>query len=264
MKTASRFAAAACLCAATSAFAAIDTGLVEYWDLDGDYDAAVDASHVGTLTTTGTGSGTFVAGKFGSAIDLESSSGNHAYIVVGGDESDFDFTGGDMSISLWYTTESLYTAWQALIAKGESSNWRLHRSDNDASQINFAGPGDFSGDGELEQQDGSWHHIVLTHEHNTASRMYVDGSLVATNNSATSIGNNNNAVMIGNNPQQTGRSWDGMLDDVALWDRALTLQEVEAIYNSGDGASIASLVPEPSSLALLGLGGLLVARRRRG
>ncbi|MDC0568964.1 hypothetical protein OAP01_13125, partial [Akkermansiaceae bacterium] len=99
--------------------AAIVDGLVEYWDLDGDYNAGVDASHAGTLVTTGNGSGTFVTGKFGSAIDLANSGGNQAYITVGGDENDMDFADGNMSFSAWYTTESLYTSWQTLAGKGE-------------------------------------------------------------------------------------------------------------------------------------------------
>ena len=263
MKPTRCLVAAMTLFIGTTTFAQIGTGLVEYWDLDGDYDAAVDPTHAGTLTTTGTGSGTFVLGKFGSAIDLESSSGNHAYITVGGNENDFDFAASDMSISMWYTTESLYSQWQALLAKGEGGAWRLHRSSSSSNLINFAGGGNFNGDGELDQQDGSWHHIVITHEDSNATRMYVDGNLVGQNLSASSIAGNGFALLIGNNPQQLGRSWDGNLDDVALWNRVLTTDEIADIYNNGDGASIASLVPEPSSLAMLGLGGLLIARRRR-
>ena len=41
------------------------TGLVEYWEMNGNYSAGINASHAGTLTTTGTGSAAFVAGKFG-------------------------------------------------------------------------------------------------------------------------------------------------------------------------------------------------------
>lgn len=264
MKPAAHLAATAALFAGATAFAQIDAGLVEYWDLDGDYAASVDSSHDGTLTTSGTGSGTFTAGKFGQAIDLESSTNNQAYITVGGNENDFDFAASDMSISMWYTTESLYSQWQALIAKGEGGAWRLHRFSNSGNEINFSGGGNFNGDGELDQQDGSWHHIVITHEDGAATRMYVDGSLVGQNLSAGSISGNNFAMLIGANPQAANRSWDGMLDDIALWDRVLTTDEIAAIYNNGDGASITSLIPEPSSLALLALGGLLVARRRRG
>ena len=263
MKPATRFATAAALCAGTTAFAQIDSGLVEYWALDGNYSATVDGSHDGTLTTTGTGSAAFATGKFGQAIDLESSSGNHAYITVGGNENDFDFAASDMSISLWYTTESLYAQWQALIAKGEGGAWRLHRSSTSLANFNFSGGGNFNGDGELDQQDGSWHHVVITHDDNNQTLMYVDGVQVGQNLSAGSIAGNGAAMFIGNNPGATGRSWDGMLDDVALWNRVLTTDEIAAIYNNGDGATIASLIPEPSSLALLGLGCLLVVRRRR-
>jgi hypothetical protein len=48
-------------------------GLVEYWDFDGDYAAALDVSNNGILAVTGTGNATFVIGKFGSAVDLENS-----------------------------------------------------------------------------------------------------------------------------------------------------------------------------------------------
>lgn len=43
-----------------------------------------------------------------------------------------------------------------------------------------------------------------------------------------------------------------LIDDVRIYDNALTQGEIQA------------LVPEPTSLALLALGGMLVARRRRG
>jgi hypothetical protein len=52
----------------------------------------------------------------------------------------------------------------------------------------------------------------------------------------------------------------GQLDDVGIWDNALSASEIQNIYDNGVG----SYVPEPSSALLLGLGGLsLLIKRRR-
>ncbi|MDG1670629.1 MAG: hypothetical protein P8H96_07165, partial [Akkermansiaceae bacterium] len=90
--------------------AALVDDLVEYWAFDGNLDAGLDDSNDGTLSVTGAASGTFVTGKFGSAVDLENSAGNQAIIQVG-DPGEFAFAGGSMTISAWYTTQSLYTSW---------------------------------------------------------------------------------------------------------------------------------------------------------
>ena len=218
-------------------------GLVEYWLLDGDYSAGIDESHVGTLQAKGTGlteSG-FVAGKFGQGIDLESSDpDNQASVVIGGDENDFDFAGGDFSVSIWYTTESLYRDWQTIIAKGEGGSWRLARNRTTASQIKLSL--NIIGEGKLDEQDGSWHHLVATVDAVNGNRMYVDGELVASNEGPTNLGDNGVPMQIGGNPQAADRGWDGILDDVAIWNRPITEEEVAAIWNGGEGASIAALI----------------------
>ena len=225
-------------------------GLVEYWELDGDYSAKMDPTHVGTLTTTGTGSGTFVSGKFGQGIDLENSAGNQAYVLIGGDENDFDFDSGDsMSVSLWYTIESLYTNWQALVAKGEGANWRLHRNSNSSYgsttvDINWqcGVPGNNpTGYGALDLQDGSWHHVAATVDAVNGGNLYVDGILVDTVAGPADFGGNSAAMQIGGNPGAAGRGWDGILDDVGVWNRALTADEVASIWNGGIGRKIRNL-----------------------
>ena len=70
------------------------------------------------------------------------------------------------------------------------------------------------------------------------TELYVDGQLEASGG-APNIGvsgGNNNLLCIGCNPDQ-GREWNGMIDDVAMWDRALTAAEVITIYDAGTAAS---------------------------
>ena len=49
-------------------------------------------------------------------------------------------------------------------------------------------------------------------------------------------------LFIGANPQSANREWNGLIDDLGIWGRALTPEEVAAIYAGGTGASIESLL----------------------
>lgn len=101
--------------------------------------------------------------------------------------------------------------------------------------------------------DGGWHHVAVTYNSATSTKtLYFDGVEIASG----AIGDLNvsaSGFVIGAT-RTGGEAFDGLIDDVR-------------VYNTAEsGATIAGLaaIPEPSSLALLGLGGLLVARRRRG
>ena len=229
-------------------------GLVEYWPFDGDYSATITSAHEGTLKTTGGGSGTFVTGKFGDGIDLENGSSSRASVVVGGEEDDFDFVDGNMSISLWYTTESLYTNWQCMIAKGEGDNWRLARYDDSPTYLNFYGGKSVTGDAELDQQDGSWHHVVVTTDAVNGAKLYIDGRLLDFVAGTITLDTNGQAMQIGGNPDAVGRGWDGILDDVSVWNRTLNADEVSAIWNSGTGADIGSFIITDPTLPTVNAG----------
>ncbi|YCM42853.1 LamG domain-containing protein [Verrucomicrobiaceae bacterium 227] len=227
-------------------------GLVEYWDFDGDYAAALDASNDGILAVTGTGSASFVEGKFGSAVDLENSTDNQAVINVG-DPAEFAFEGASMTVSAWYTTESLYTGWNTLISQGEGGNWRIARHGTSETDFKYSIVGPASVPAKIDQQDGSWHHVAVTHDSLGDITMYIDG--VAAGTVGTwALGNGSGlALQIGGNPQAANRGWDGNIDDVALWDRALSPEEVSLIWNDGNGASIESLVDSGAPLQIVGV-----------
>ena len=83
--------------------------------------------------------------------------------------------------------------------------------------------------------DDEIHHMVLVSDpENGEVHLYVDGELEASN-SSPNIQSNDNPMMIGENPDARNRTWDGLIDDVGIWNRPITPEEVALIYNGGSG-----------------------------
>ena len=77
-------------------------------------------------------------------------------------------------------------------------------------------------------------HVVLTHEANGTSRIYVNGVAVATHNQGSDMGNWDTSFpfVLANEP--TGdRPWLGTFYLVAVYNRALSSSEVQQNYNAG-------------------------------
>lgn len=112
----------------------------------------------------------------------------------------------------------------------------------------------------------TYHFISATYD--TAgsgiSSLYFDGALVAQNTNAGNRGVSTSVFTIGESAAFGGRAFQGNIDEVALYNKALTGSQIQTIYN----ASLAA-APEPSewaslAIGILGLGALaLKARKRR-
>jgi len=225
-------------CLATTSWGAIDDGLVSYWPLDGgfnDTQSGNDGTLMGTDTTAN-----FTAGKLGQGIDLD---GVDQHVVIGGDESQFDFLNQDFSISAWFRVDALNKDWQALIAKGEGNRWRVHRRGGE-DELTWNGGNADVPNHDTPINDGQFHHFVGVSRQGVGVEMWQDGVLIISGPAPANSDNDNaNPVMIGANPDTNpNRSWDGVVDDVAIWGRALEPGEIGALYNGGAGATITDLL----------------------
>ena len=188
----------------------------------------------------------FGTGKFGNAISLEFD--NKEFIHLDG-ANNLDFAGpgslaqagGSVTVSTWIKLPAFATGWQGIVAQGEGSNWRLARAGTN-NYLAFAG-GTADNQGSITVNDDTYHHVVAISEKGVNTRFYIDGVLdsTATNPSvgAPALASNLKNAMIGNNPDNTLRSFDGLIDDVAIWNRALTGTEIATLFNGGTGTSIA-------------------------
>ena len=87
----------------------------------------------------------------------------------------------------------------------------------------------------------NWKHIVLTFDGSNL-RLYIDGGLVGTTTQTISAQYLNTDVNIGR-AFQAAHHWDGLIDEVMIFNEGLNQSEVEALYNSQ-----ASVVNPPDTL----------------
>ena len=81
--------------------------------------------------------------------------------------------------------------------------------------------------------DSSWHYAVVTYD-GSIVRLYIDGVQVGTKiTSATPDNGGSQPLRIGANSQGNNRYFTGQIDEVRVWNRALTAGEVSDQYNSG-------------------------------
>lgn len=78
-------------------------------------------------------------------------------------------------------------------------------------------------------------HFAATYDHSTM-KLYRNGTLVAsTSVNVDYSSSTQDGVYVGNDPHYGNREWIGKLDEVGVYDRALSATEVSDSYNSGNG-----------------------------
>ena len=83
--------------------------------------------------------------------------------------------------------------------------------------------------------DGQWHHVTMTYD-NATFRAFVDGGEVA---SFAVVGGHAAApaqsFVVGNDAGSGGNDFEGHLDELKYWDRALSAAQVLAVYTADGG-----------------------------
>jgi len=85
--------------------------------------------------------------------------------------------------------------------------------------------------------DTNWHQAVLTWDSST-TYLYLDGEEEASmTRTQTLTWNQNREIIIGKHVPWFIAYSDGVIDEIAIWNRLLTPQEIQEIYNSGQAIS---------------------------
>jgi len=87
----------------------------------------------------------------------------------------------------------------------------------------------YRADSTRDYNDDQWHHVVGTYDGSLAS-LYVDGILESETAASGDISYPTANSAIGRNANENNRYWDGLIDEVKIWARALSAAEVETLY----------------------------------
>jgi len=210
-----------------------NNGLVGYWKFDeGAGVKAIDYS--GNNNTGAITGATWTSGKLGKGLSFN---GVNDYIDAG----TFDPSTGNLTVSAWVYWKGGNSDWQQIITKRDnwsasgmrwqfgitspSSPWPLGFDTYSLPTINF-------GIGLLGTNQ--WIHVVAVKSGTTVT-LYQNGAISGTPETGFSFDSGTTAhVVIGaESITSTGETFNGLIDDVRVYNRALTQSEITTLYQAG-------------------------------
>ena len=163
-------------------------------------------------------------GKTGGAIEL---SGKGDYVEIS-NESAFDIK-GQITVSAWVNITDVPQEWTGIVTKGDSA-WRVSTS-YAKNAFHFGVAGRDYLNGQITVDSGQWHNVVCVYN-GQQMRIYVDGNPDVTAMQQTGpIATNDFPVCIGENIEAKGRCFHGLIDDVRIYNYALSENEIGELYS---------------------------------
>ncbi|OHA15606.1 MAG: hypothetical protein A3H57_03180 [Candidatus Taylorbacteria bacterium RIFCSPLOWO2_02_FULL_43_11] len=221
----------------------LNQGLVGYWSFDGNtlYNNVADLSgsgNHGLLQPVTATSSMKVAGKLGQALKFNGSS---TYLEHG-DVLDIGLS--NWSVAVWVKTADKTTSYTGIVQKADSSaddgRWALVLNNQKAQAVFDTGSSNVV-TSNTSISDGKWHYIVSTWNRTGKMTLYVDGSSDGTpvdiSSAAAFNAITNKSLRVGSytlsGSANASNFFNGLIDDVRIYNRALNPSEIKALYNMG-------------------------------
>jgi len=203
--------------------------------------ATGDEDTVGTCTTSSTAWGSGATGKRNYSLSLD---GTDDYITRA-DDADFDFAAADnFTVSAWAKHDGvIFANPDYILTKADTTTggYKLWMDGNGNlcfgvdDDSNWGTIDDYICTSGVDFDDSAWHLVTGVKTGTTKIELFVDGISRASDStiSATNTLANSNALYIGMDRDGTSAGWDGQIDDVRIYNYALTPVQVKDVYNNG-------------------------------
>ena len=210
-------------------------GLAGYWGFNGNANDESGNGNNGTVNGA-----TLTTDRNGNSNNAYSFNGNSGISIP---HSTSLIVGNSSTFSFWLKYNSLSNGFNLVFKKGivggcpDSGYYFAY--DGVPGPVykcfGYGVRGNCSGISDSSSLDNEWHNIVVVYNLQN-SQIYFDGILqdgYANNNIKQAIFNTVEPLIIGYyNGPYSGTSWNGLIDDFGIWNRALTQQEITTMYNS--------------------------------
>ncbi len=211
-------------------------GRVGHWKFnEGSGMTAADSSGTGNNGTL-TGTPTWSTGKLGQALDFDGH-GSGDYVSVPNHSSINFGASQNFTISAWVKSTEASNSYPAIVHKlanpgGIRTSWDLVMDSVSSYKPMFevwVSNVFYQVTGPTPINDGAWHHVVGMRQGSTIF-LYQDGVFAGSLSASSASLAHTQPLRIG--ADDTGDSeMDGQIDDVRIYNRALSLSEITAIYN---------------------------------
>ncbi len=227
------FVASAALCAvfASAPLAHATSELVAHFKFDESSGGAADSS--GNLSTLTNNNVTFGDGQYGNAAYFN---GTDAYFSGTGP----NLNGQSFTFSAWLWRESSGDNEQIYFSEGSASathqNLHLRVYSNGQMRFGFFGNDVDASAGTFVMNQ--WNHVVLTYDAATnARKIYLNGGAAKASDTAAADFSGDTTLNIGRWTLGS-QYWKGRVDDLKIYNRALTQDEVTDIAEGGAGPGL--------------------------
>ena len=228
---------AACLCLLANSQTVIPSyvptnGLVGWWPFNGNAnDLSVNANN-GTVNGA-----TLTADRFGNANKAYSFDGNDWIDIPSSNQNNLP---NSLTLSTWIQTNTIQInsgvigKWNDGVVAGQEQY--VLQLDNNNGGLHFWTKTSIqtaSKENNNEYSNGIWHLYVGTWD-GLNMKLYRDGNLIQTSAQAGSINNFTQNFEIGRyaGGQSTSNYFKGSIDEIGIWNRALTACEIKKLYYS--------------------------------
>ena len=173
-------------------------------------------------------------GKFNSSLSFD---GNDDYVNIP-NSTIFNLADNDYSINLWFKASTNMTDNPGMIIQrytggAPGAGYWIAIQSNKVYFENRADGGDhLSITSNSSYNDNLWHQVTITvNILLKTAKMYIDGNYVKSDTYTGNLLNNNANLTFGG--QNTNYSFSGQIDDVRIYNYALTSEQIKTIYNGG-------------------------------